>query len=291
MNQMAMMPSGMSGGHIFREAALDDRHLKLAKLKTYLASLGSAAVAFSGGVDSTFLLRIAYDTLGSNAVAVTARSCSFPERELKEASDYARSQGIAHIIFESEELLIKGFCENPVDRCYLCKKELFAKINKIKEKHGLKYMIEGSNMDDMNDHRPGLKAAEEFDVRSPLRFSEMTKNDIRMLSKEIGLATWNKQSFACLSSRFVYGETITAEKLKMVEYSEQLLLDLGFHNVRVRIHGNLARIETAREDHEKFLIPSVRDSVYAKFKEYGFCYITLDLLGYRTGSMNEDLYR
>ncbi|OQB15968.1 MAG: GMP synthase subunit B [Firmicutes bacterium ADurb.Bin193] len=266
-----------------------DAHTKLDVLKEYLTELKSVAVAFSGGVDSTFLLKIAHDTLGDNAVAVTARSCSFPERELNEAKEFCTLNNIRHIIFDSEELEIEGFSENPPERCYLCKTELFTKIKEIAEQNGLLAVVEGSNTDDTGDYRPGLRAVAELGIKSPLRHAGLCKEDIRLLSKELGLPTWKKQSFACLASRFVYGESITEEKLKMVDRAEQLLLDLGFSQVRVRIHGNLARIEISPNEFDKIIQPICRDTVYKGLKKLGFAYISLDLAGYRTGSMNEVL--
>ena len=260
---------------------------KLEHLKEYLKGLGSVAVAFSSGVDSTFLLKVAHDVLGDKAIAITAQSCSFPKRELNEAKAFCEKEGIQHVICQSEELEIEGFSKNPPNRCYLCKKELFEKIGDIAKKNGIEYIAEGSNMDDNGDYRPGLQAVAELGVKSPLRHSELYKEDIRALSKDLGLPTWEKQSFACLSSRFVYGETITKEKLGMVDKAEQLLLDLGFHQLRVRIHGTLARIEVLPDELPKVL--ENREQIVKAFKEYGFTYVTMDLQGYRMGSMNETL--
>lgn len=262
---------------------------KYIKLQEYLRDLGSIAVAFSSGVDSTFLLRVAHDVLGDRVIAVTASSCSFPKRELREAEDFCRQNGIRHIVRQSEELDIEGFRQNPKNRCYLCKHELFEKIWAVARAHGLAAVAEGSNMDDNGDYRPGLIAVRELGVKSPLREAGLGKAEIRELSHQLGLPTWNKQSFACLSSRFVYGETISEEKLGMVDRTEQQLLDLGFHQVRVRIHGTIARIEIMPEEFEKILADNVRKNIDSQLKSFGFTYVTLDLLGYRTGSMNETL--
>ena len=266
---------------------MDKPNLKFDKLTDYLKTLESIAVAFSGGVDSTFLLKAAQIALGDKVIAVTARSCSFPERELNEAIAFCKSEGIKHYIVDSEELDIDGFSDNPPNRCYLCKRELFEKIIKIAQKENIKNIVEGSNLDDNVDYRPGLQAVSELGIKSPLRAVGLNKEEIRSLSKELGLPTWNKQSFACLSSRFVYGETISREKLSMVDKAEQLLLDFGFHQVRVRIHNNVARIEIEPAEFEKLI--ENRLVITEKLKSYGFQYVTLDLLGYRTGSMNETL--
>jgi uncharacterized protein len=262
---------------------------KLLALKAYLNNLNSVAIAFSSGVDSTFLLKVAHDVLGDQVVAVTARSCSFPVRELKEAEEFCRKEGIRHIIVDSEELDIEGFRHNPRNRCYLCKHELFTKIIAIAQENHLAYVAEGSNMDDNGDYRPGLKAVAELHVVSPLRYVGLYKEEIRQLSKELGLTTWNKQSFACLSSRFVYGEEISPEKLSMVDKAEQLLLDMGFTQLRVRIHGTIARIEVGQDEILRLAAPEIRRQVSEALHGLGFSYVTLDMDGYQTGSMNRTL--
>ncbi|MBQ9419120.1 MAG: ATP-dependent sacrificial sulfur transferase LarE [Synergistaceae bacterium] len=262
---------------------------KFERLKNYLASLESVAVAFSSGVDSTLLLKVAHDVLGDKAIAVTASSLSFPQRELNEAKKFCETNHITQIICDSEELDIDGFRNNPKNRCYLCKKELFTKILAIAKEHNVANVVEGSNLDDLGDYRPGLQAIEELGIKSPLREAGLTKADIRELSKSLGLPTWDKPSFACLASRFVYGELISEEKLKMVGAAEQLLSDLGFKQYRVRIHGKLARIEILPEDFPRIIQPETREKIYTSLKEFGFSYVALDLLGYRTGSMNEEL--
>lgn len=262
---------------------------KYTNLKQCIQQLGSVAIAFSGGVDSTFLLKTAHDVLGDGVIAVTASSCSFPKRELEEAKEFCRKEGIRHFICESEELHIEGFAQNPKNRCYLCKSELFTKIKEIAKEHQIQFVAEGSNMDDNGDYRPGLIAVKELEVKSPLREASLNKEEIRQLSKELDLSTWNKQSFACLSSRFVYGETITEEKLGMVDAAEQFLLDLGFRQVRVRIHGKIARIEIEESEFAKLFQGNYFTTINQQLKEYGFTYVTLDLGGYRMGSMNDTL--
>ncbi|MDR1159901.1 MAG: ATP-dependent sacrificial sulfur transferase LarE [Syntrophomonadaceae bacterium] len=262
---------------------------KYDNLKLYLSQLENVVIAFSGGVDSTFLLKTAHDILGDMAVAVTARSQSFPQRELNETLNFCEKENIRHIICESEELSIEGFAMNPPNRCYLCKNELYAKIWDVARSLGIKHVAEGSNIDDLGDYRPGLTAIKEQNVKSPLRDAQFSKKEIRILSKELGLNTWNKQSFACLFSRIPYGTLITPETLTMIDKSEQYLLDLGFHQVRVRCHGNLARIETDAEGLDILTDEILREKIYTDFKRLGFTYITIDLLGYRTGSMNEVL--
>jgi pyridinium-3,5-biscarboxylic acid mononucleotide sulfurtransferase len=266
-----------------------DLEVKLYKLKEHLKSLGSVAIAYSGGVDSTFLLKIAYDVLGDKAIAVTARSSTYPEREFNEAKAYIEKLGARHIVIVSEELEIEGFSKNPTNRCYFCKKELFTKVREVADQYGINAVLDGSNLDDTGDYRPGMQAARELKVVSPLKEAGMTKKDIRDLSKQLGVPTWNKQAFACLSSRFPYGNEITVSKLKMVDQAEQFLMDLGFRQLRVRHHGEIARIEVNAEDRVRFFNIELMDKVVEEFKSIGFKYVTLDLQGYRTGSMNEVL--
>jgi uncharacterized protein len=257
------------------------------QLKCHIEKMGSLVVAYSGGVDSTFLLKVAHDVIQDQAIAVTARSSTYPERELKEAAEFTRSAGIKHIIIQSEELDIEGFTANPPNRCYLCKYELFSKIKEVAGKHRIQYIAEGSNIDDLGDYRPGMQAIKELGIISPLKDAGLGKDAIRKLSKQMGLPTWDKPAFACLASRFPYGEKITQEKLAMVDKAEQYLLSLGFKQVRVRHHGDTARIEVAGKERLKFFDLELMNNVYKQFQEIGFAYTALDLKGYRTGSMNE----
>ena len=262
---------------------------KYKRLKERLESLNSAVIGFSGGVDSTFLLKVSADVLGNNVLALTARSSTYPEREYREAVQYAKDLGVKHESFYSDELEIPGFSDNPIDRCYHCKKELFLKINEVAKKKGYQAVLDGANYDDVGDYRPGMEAAKELGVVSPLKEVEMTKLEIRFLSERMGLPTWDKPAFACLASRFPYGSKITKEKLQLVEKAEIFMRDLGFKQVRVRHHGSLARIEVAPEEREKLFDIQLWDEIGNAFKVFGFTYATVDVLGYRTGSMNDTI--
>ncbi|MBR3537946.1 MAG: ATP-dependent sacrificial sulfur transferase LarE [Eubacterium sp.] len=259
---------------------------KLDRLETYLRELGSLAVGFSGGVDSSFLLYVAHKVLGDHAIAVSGADASVPERELDSAKAFCREYGIRHIIFRMNPMKEDGYRNNSPDRCYFCKRGIYTEIRRIADEEGIAFMAEGSNLDDIGDYRPGLRAAAELSVKCPLREAGLTKKDIRMISKALGLPTWNKPAYACLASRFVYGEEITEEKLRMIDQAEQYLISLGFVEERVRIHGKLARIEVPAKDISRLAEEEIRDAVYKRFKEIGFLFVTLDMHGYRMGSMN-----
>lgn len=257
------------------------------KLKTILKKLGSVVVAYSGGLDSTFLLKAAIDVLGKgNVLAVTARSQTYPLSEYKEAKALAKKIGANHVTILTDELGIKNFKSNPVNRCYYCKKELFKKLDAIRGRRGFNHVLDGTNFDDLKDIRYGRQAAEELGVRSPLLEARITKADIRKFSKRLNLPTWNKPSFACLASRFPFNSPISARGLIRIDRAEEALKRLGFKQVRVRIHGNIARIEFYKDDFRKVLNPSTIKSAVSKIKSLGFKYVTLDLEGYRTGSMH-----
>lgn len=264
---------------------------KLIRLKEILKDMGSAAIGFSGGVDSTFLLGAAREVLGDRVLAITVSSSVCPGRELEEAVNFIKDINAKHVIVEFDVFKVQGFAENHKDRCYICKKEIFSKIIEIAGGEGFEYIVDGTNADDMGDYRPGMKAISELGVRSPLLEAGLTKKDIRILSREMNLPTWDKPSFACLASRIPYGQEITEEKLRMVELSEEFLMDNGFRQVRVRHHGEMARIEVSPDDRNRFFNTELMDNVAARLKEIGFNYVTLDLKGYRTGSMNEMIGR
>jgi uncharacterized protein len=256
-------------------------------LTASLREMGSAVVAFSGGVDSTFLLHAARVALGDKVLAVTATSPTYPKSERDEADRIAREWVVRHRFIESNELDIPGFSSNPPDRCYHCKKELFGLLSGIARKEGYAAVCDGSNADDLNDYRPGRRAARELGVRSPLLENGITKEEIRALSRSFSLPTAEKGAFACLSSRFPYGTEITEESLRRVEACEEILREFGFRQFRVRVHGAVARIEVGREEIHRLFEPPVADAVHEGFRKNGFLYVSVDLKGYRTGSMNE----
>lgn len=264
---------------------------KYEKLKSIIKDCGKIAIAFSGGVDSTFLTKVAKDVLGENAVAVTISSILVTNDELKEADDFCKVENIEHLIYKADVLSIPGFENNPPDRCYICKKAIFTNVQNLVGERGISVIAEGTNVDDDGDYRPGMRAIKELGVRSPLKEAGLTKAEIRELSCMLGLKTWNKPSCACLASRFAYGEVINKDKLDMIYSAECYIRSLGFEQFRVRLQDGIARIELRPADIQKFIENGIKDKVSEKLHTLGFKYVSLDLDGYRLGSMNEVLNR
>ncbi|MGI1658702.1 MAG: ATP-dependent sacrificial sulfur transferase LarE [Desulfitobacterium sp.] len=262
---------------------------KLNQLKQIIKEMESAVVAFSGGVDSTFLLKVTHEVLGDNCLAIIGESETMPTTDYNNALQQVKEFGADYLIIKTEEMTKEEFVKNPQNRCYHCKNELFTKLLTIAQEKKIQWVLDGSNADDLKDYRPGMQAARALGVRSPLQEAGLTKEEIRQLSKEMGLSTWDKPSSPCLSSRFPYGEEITLEKLQRVERAESLLKDLGFKNLRVRHHQDMARLEIPQEDFPKLmeLDPEV---IVEPLKELGFTYVTLDLEGFRSGSLNTGLH-
>jgi len=263
--------------------------MKLEKLRDILREMGKVLLAFSGGVDSTFLLRVAHDVLGDNVLAVIASSATYPESEKDEAIRLAQGLNIRYKVIHTCELENPDFAENSPERCYFCKQELFSKLNDIAKAEGIPYVLDGSNYEDTTDYRPGMRAAEELGIHSPLKEVQLKKNEIRQLSKAFKLSTWDKPSFACLASRFPYYTKVDAKSLEQVGRAEEYLRTLGFTQIRVRHHGKVARIEVLPEEFLKMMEKKIREAIVENFKKLGYIYIALDLAGYRTGSMNEPL--
>ncbi|SEG05514.1 uncharacterized protein SAMN04487934_10748 [Eubacterium ruminantium] len=265
---------------------------KYEALRNYLNRFDSIAVAFSAGADSTFLLKVAHELLGDKCIAITAKSPGVPGVELKEGEDYCKAEGIKHIIFDSEEYNIPEYAANVQERCYYCKKYIFGKIKEIAEAEGISAVIEGTNKDDMQDYRPGLRAVQELGIISPLLECDFSKEDVRNYSKILNVPTFDKNSFSCLASRIPYGEEITPKLLGKIEAAEEVLRSLGLKQYRVRVHGGeIARIEVLPEDIEFTVREVSRRVITEKFKELGFKYVTIDLNGYRTGSLNEGIVK
>jgi uncharacterized protein len=263
---------------------------KFDSLQAILRTMKSVAIGYSGGVDSTLLLKVAVDILGRETLAVIGRSATYPTREFEEASALAEGMGARFMVVDTEETDILKFRENPPDRCYYCKTELFGKLTHIAEREGIRWIADGTITDDVGDFRPGMKAREEQSVRSPLLEARLNKAEVREISRHLGLSTWDKPAFACLSSRFPYGKEVTRESLGKIDRAESLLRDLGFRNFRVRFHdANTARIEVGPEEVRRMVEDNLRQRIVGYLKELGFTYVTLDMQGYRTGSMNEVL--
>lgn len=266
------------------DKTLEDKYNRLCGI---LSDLGSVAVCYSGGVDSTFLLVVANEVLGDRCIGVICTDASVPSREIAKAKSFCEEKGIRLIDTPVDPLQSEGYRTNSPDRCYYCKHSIMSEVRRVADENGIEHLIEGSNVDDLGDYRPGMRALEELGVRSPLKDAGFTKQDIRDKSREMNIPTWDKPAFACLASRIPYGTEITKEKLTTIDRAEQIMSDLGFRQFRVRMHDKIARIEVPAEDIVRAAAPEIREKIVSEIGGLGFDYITLDLAGFKSGNMNK----